>query len=89
MSNFSFANLLSEVLRKHFKALAGIASLDVAVLICLAWTYVVKGDICYSQWLSIFRREAYLSVVAVLLSEVILILMVYSMIKRKRIRYIA
>lgn len=82
-----FFGLLSESLKRHYKGLMGIGLIDGLFLGLLAITYIYKGEICFQQWLDIFRMEAYKSIGIVVLVEVMLIVIIYVVVKKKKIEY--
>ena len=79
--------LLAETLKRHYKGLIGIGLLDGLILVVLGITYIYKGDICFQRWLDIFRMEAYKSIGIVVLVELILIMIIYVVVKKKKIEY--
>jgi hypothetical protein len=78
-----------ETLKQHYKKLAGVASIDALFLISLTAAYIYKGDICYQQWIDIFRRETYTSIGIVLLLEFVLIVLMTATFKKKGLPYIS
>jgi len=80
--------LLAETLKRHYKGLIGIGLLDGLILGVLGITYIYKGDICFQRWLDIFRMEAYKSIGIVVLVEVVLIVIIYLVLKKKKIEFV-
>lgn len=86
--SFGAKELILKVFQEHFKGLVSIGSIDVVFLTIMGWAYIEKGDICYSQWLLIFKKEAYFSALVVVTVWLITFLLCYRTEKKKRVRYV-
>ena len=78
--------LFIEGLREHYKGLVGAAAVDICFLVCLTWAYVEIKGIDYMQWLTIFRQEAYLSFVIVMVE---LLIIFWGLKEKRKLSYIA
>jgi len=83
----NLSDILLEVLKKHYKGLTGIPSVDAVMLFCLSIVYIYRGDISFLEWCKIFRKEAYLSIGISILVDVMLLVILYMFMKKKKIRH--